>query len=193
MANSKKGGRLQLILIAAVFFGPFILAWLLYDPEQTRTATSSTAHGELIEPVKLVPDENLTVAREDQDSPYPGLWTVVHVGDGECTDACQQALYKTRQVRKALGKEDRRVQRFFLLTDDSPLAQNVQQEHPALKVFSAETLLTTDFLAAITPYDQQDIFLVDPLGNLIMRFTPNIGMKDIHKDLKKLLKVSQIG
>ena len=193
MTTSKKGGRLQLMLIAAVFFGPFILAWLLYDPEQTRNATSSTAHGELIEPVMLVADENLTVAREDQDSPYPGLWTVVHVGDGECAEACQQALYKTRQVRKALGKEDRRVQRFFLLTDDSPLSEAMRREHPGLSIYDAQQPLTTDFLAAVAAYDQQDIFLVDPLGNLMMRFTPNIGMKDIHKDLKKLLKVSQIG
>jgi hypothetical protein len=193
MAKTNKSGRLQLLLIAAVFFGPFFLAWLIYDPEETRLATDSTAHGELIEPVKLVTDEDLAVPREEQDSPYPGLWTIVHVGDGECDLTCEQSLYKTRQVRKALGKEDRRVQRFFLLTDASPLAQNMREEHPGLRIFVAGSDINSEFMAAIAPYDQDDIFLVDPLGNLIMRFTPNIGMKDIHKDLKKLLRVSQIG
>ena len=193
MANLNKGGRLQLLLIAAVFLGPFFLAWVIYDPDETRMATSSTAHGELITPVKLVADTNLAVPREEQDSPYPGRWTIVHVGNGRCDQACTQSLYKTRQIRKALGKEDRRVQRFFLLTDATPLDPSIRQAHPGLSVFGANDALTDTFMSAIQPYGTGNIFLVDPLGNLMMRFTPDTGMKDIHKDLKKLLRVSQIG
>lgn len=190
---SERGtGRLQLLLIAAVFFGPVLLAWLLYDPGGVSPGRS-TAHGELITPVKLVADENLSVAREDQDSPYPGRWTLAHVGDGTCDERCVSSLYETRQVRKSLGKEDRRVQRIFFLTDDTPLAASVLEQHPGLLVFDVNDPLTDDFVAAIQQYDTQDVFLIDPLGNLIIRFTPNTGMKGMHQDLKKLLKISQIG
>ena len=191
--SEQRNGRLQLILVAAIFFGPALLAWLLYDPGGVSRPGSSTAHGELITPVKLVADANLSVPREEQDSPYPGLWTFVHVGSGDCDETCAKSLYETRQVRKALGKEDRRVQRLFFLTDETPLTASIAEQHPWLQIFAVSNPLTNDFIIAIEPYNTQNIFLIDPLGNLIMRFTPDTGMKDMHKDLKKLLKISQIG
>ena len=193
MANLNKGGRLQLILIGAVFLGPLLLAWLLYDPDGDWLPDSTTAHGELIAPVRLVPDANLGMPREEQDSPYPGFWTIVHVGDGACNETCANSLYKTRQIRSALGKEDRRVQRFFFLTGDTALDPAIAADHPGLKIYRANETLTAEFMTAIEPYDTRDIYLIDPLGNLIMRFTSGTGMKDIFKDLQKLLKISQIG
>jgi len=193
MTDRRRNGRLQLVLLAAIFFGPVILAWLLYNPTGSSLPVDTTAHGELIAAVKLVPDASLSVAREDQDSPYPGLWTLVHVGNGTCDEPCQKSLYETRQIRRSLGKEDRRVQRIFFLIGDTPFDTAIAEQHPALKIFASDQALTGEFIAAIEPYDTRDIFLIDPLGNLIMRFTPDTGMKGIHKDLKKLLKISQIG
>ncbi len=189
----RKTGRLQLLLLAAVFLGPVLLAWLLYDPGGSTQPGGSTAHGQLIAPVKLVPDANLQMAREEQDSPYPGRWTFVHVGNGACNKTCMKSLYETRQVRKSLGKEDKRIQRMFFLTDDTPLDTAIVEQHPGLVVFALDHSLTGEFIAAIKPYSSQDVFLVDPLGNLIMRFTSDTDMKGMHKDLKKLLKISHIG
>ena len=193
MSNLNKGGRLQLVLIGTVFLGPMLLAWLLYDRDGGWLPESSTAHGELITPVMLVPDANLKVPRVEQDSPYPGRWTIVHVGDGSCDETCANSLYKTRQIRKALGKEDARVQRIFFLTGNTPLNPAIIEHHPGIKIYAAGNTLADEFITAIEPYDNRDIFLIDPLGNLIMRFTPGTGMKDMFNDLKKLLKVSQIG
>jgi len=193
MSEPRKNGRLQLILIGAVFFGPLLLAWLLYNPDGGRPPSGTTAHGELITPVKLVPDANLRVPREEQDSPYPGRWTLVHVGDGTCGEPCAQSLYETRQVRKSLGKEDRRVQRIFFLTGDTPLDATIVEQHPGLKIFASGHTLTGEFIAAIEPYGTRNVFLIDPLGNLIMRFSLDTGMKNMHKDLTKLLRISKIG
>ncbi|MAF83703.1 MAG: hypothetical protein QGH93_09275 [Gammaproteobacteria bacterium] len=189
----KKTGRLQLLMLAAVFFGPALLAWLLYNPGGGTPPVGSTANGELITTVKLVPDANLQVPREQQNSPYPGRWTLVHVGDGACNEPCAISLYETRQVRQALGKDDQRVQRILFLLDDTPLNAAIVEQHPGLIVFPSDHLLASAFIAAIEPYSIQDVFLIDPLGNLIMRFTTDIGMKGMHKDLKKLLKISHIG
>ncbi len=186
-------GRLQLVLIAAVFFGPVMLAWLLYNPGGAPLRGNTTAHGELITPVKLVADTNLSVPREQQDSPYPGRWTLVHVGEGACDERCVTSLYETRQVRQALGKENQRVQRFYFLLDDTPLDATMAAEHQDLQIFAANLALTNEFFAAIEPFDTHSVFLIDPLGNLIMRFAPDSGMKGMHQDLKKLLKISKIG
>jgi len=193
MTEQQKRGRLQLLLLAAVFFGPVLIAWLLYDPNGSRPAGESTANGELLTPVRLVPDANLRVAREDQDSPYPGRWTLVHTGEGACSETCREALYETRQVRKALGKEDRRVQRILFLASDAPLDPAVAHEHPGLLIFAADHALAREFVTAAAPEDAGDVYLVDPLGNLIMRFPTGTGMKGIHRDLKKLLTISHIG
>ena len=191
--SEQRKGRLQLVLVIAIFFGPVLLAWLLYEPGGGLQPGNTTAHGELITPVKLVPDANLSVPRDQQNSPYPGRWTLVHVGNGPCDDDCATSLYETRQVRKSLGKDDKRVQRIFFLLDDAPLNMMIVEQHPDLKVYTANDMLTREFIAAIGSYDTRNVFLVDPLGNLIMRFAPDTGMKGMHKDLKKLLKISQIG
>lgn len=193
MIEQQKRGRLQLVLLAAVFFGPILIAWLLYDPSGNTPTGETTANGELLTPVPLVPDANLRVAREDQDSPYPGRWTLVHTGADACAASCRQALYETRQVRKALGKEDRRVQRILFLDSTAPLDPAVTAEHPGLLVFAADGALAQEFLAAATPDNAGDVYLIDPLGNLIMRFPADLSMKGIHRDLKKLLAISHIG
>jgi len=189
----QRNGRLQLVLIAAVFFGPLMLAWLLYDPGSAAPRGSTTAHGELIAVVKLVPDANLGVPREQQNSPYPGRWTLVHVGNGICDERCSTSLYETRQVRKSLGKADQRVQRIYFLLDGTSLDAATAEQHPGLQVFAPNHTLTGEFVAAIKPFDTRSVFLVDPLGNLMMRFAPDTDMKDMPQDLKKLLKISKIG
>ena len=193
MADPRNRGRLQLLLIAAVFIGPMVAAWLLYDPEGGWAPSGSTHHGELLAPVTLVTDEDLSVPRDEQDSPYPGLWSLVQVGSGACDEYCSRSLYETRQVRRALGKEDTRVQRIMFITDDLPLRDNVAEQHTGLLLFAADSEYTTQFLAAVELQNPNDVYLVDPLGNLIMRFPAGTPMKDIHRDLKKLLSISQIG
>ncbi len=193
MSDQRKKGRRQLILLVTIFFGPMILAWLLYSTGIGFPSAPSTEHGVLITPVKLVSDTNLSVPREEQDSPYPGRWTLALAADGACNQLCEQLLYEIRQVRVALGKEDRRVQRILFLTSDTPLNAAVLAKHPGLQVLAPENTLTGEFIAAIEPYGTSNVFLIDPLGNLIMYFTPDTGMKGLHKDLKKLLAISQIG
>jgi len=193
MSEKNKQGRLQLVLLATVFFGPLILAWLFYGLGIDLSTGRSTAHGILIPPVKLVDDASLSLPREEQDSPYPGRWTLALALDGACNNLCEKLLYETRQVRVALGKEDRRVQRIVFLTGDTPLGATVLAKHPGVRVFPADSELAGEFFAAIEPYGTGNVFLIDPLGNLIMRFTADTSMKDMHKDLHKLLTISQIG
>jgi len=193
MSEQNRKGRLQLVLLMTVFFGPLILAWLVYSLDIDLSAGHSTAHGILITPVKLVDDASLSIPREEQGSPYPGRWTLALALDGACDNLCEKLLYETRQVRVALGKEDRRVQRLVFLTGHTPLNATVLAKHPGVRVFSPDSALAGQFFAAIEPYGTDNVFLIDPLGNLIMRFTADTSMKDMHKDLHKLLTISQIG
>ena len=43
------------------------------------------------------------------------------------------------------------------------------------------------------PIEAQRLYIIDPLGNLMMSYPPDINPRGIMKDLKKLLKFSRIG
>ena len=108
-------------------------------------------------------------------------------------DLTKGQLRQLTALRKSLGKEDKRVQRIIFLTGNTPLDATLVEQHPGLTIFAADHTLTGEFIAAIESYGTGNVFLVDPLGNLIMRFPVETGMKGIHEDLKKLLKISRIG
>jgi hypothetical protein len=118
---------------------------------------------------------------------------MVHVGGAAACDAdCAQQLYLTRQVRIAQGKEQSRIERLWVLTDPTSPDPALLREHPGLFVWRPDDAVFADQF----PADQDrsaHIYLVDPLGNLMMRFPAAVDPKRMMKDLKLLLKASQIG
>jgi hypothetical protein len=115
------------------------------------------------------------------------------VDELECGVLCKEVLRETRQIRRALGRDRDRVQRLFYLDGSEPDMKFFTDEHPELIVLQPESPAGQELLAAIGGRESGDIFLADPLGNLIMRFPSGTGMRGIHKDLKLLLKISRIG
>jgi hypothetical protein len=180
-------------LVALVFFGPVIAATLMYFlGGATWRPSGSTARGELFATPRQLPVGPI-VLPDGQAADFGGKWTLVYVGRGDCDDACKQALYRTRQVRRALGKEMGRVQRLFLSTGGVPATGFMATEHPGMLVLP-EGLATRELvLTALGSFAEGDVFVVDPLGNLVLRFPAGMPMKDMHHDIELLLKASQIG
>lgn len=184
---SKRRARLGIILVFLAFFGPLGFAtWLYFSGWQP---SGTVNHGELMVPPGDVSDVALkTVAGAPlADVALTGLWSMVVVVSGTCAEECETNLYNTRQVRLALGKDRGRVQRFLLLNNGGPATDNGQwaDQHPDLTV---ATLPESDFLA-----QPGYVLLVDPLGNMMMRYAPGYESKGILEDLKRLLKLSEIG
>lgn len=196
------GNRRTLWILLAVFFVPWLLGTGLYFYlTETGIRPETTSKGTLIDPARPLEDVGLTtvdgepVRLED----LKGRWTLVHIASSACEDPCPKNLYHMRQVRIALNKDIDRVQRLLVLTDTDrleTLRPLLEREYPQMKTATgtdqALSRFTHQFLE--TGSGREDwVFLVDPLGNLMMGFPPDLDPRGMLKDLKKLLKYSQIG
>lgn len=187
--------RLLVIVVFAMFLIPFLTAWFLTYLDWQPAGT--TNHGSLIEPVRLVTSDGLVGT--DQGAPiddfFRGKWTLVFVGRPPCDADCQSALYTVRQVRLALGKDMGRVQRLYVLTESNQDGGDAfLASHPGLQVVSANRdWLKTFSLSEEQAAPDQRIFVVDPLGYLMMHYAATAEPEGILKDLKRLLKASRAG
>jgi len=190
MTDSRHAGKLKLLLIALVFLGPLVLSFVLYYFVDDWRPVGSTENGILLTPV-LLPDGPLLPV--DSSPRFRDKWTLVAVGYGQCDDICQKMLYESRQIRRSLGKEMSRVQRIFIINRMLPALDSLQSEHPDLIIVTELSDSAAGFLDAAGNSNPGDIYLVDPIGNLMMRFPTSTGMKGIKEDLVHLLKASRIG
>jgi cytochrome oxidase Cu insertion factor (SCO1/SenC/PrrC family) len=170
--------------LAAVFLLPLLLAFVMYYGNTWRPA-ARTNHGELLNPVRqLPPTANL----------FKDKWTLVYVGNGACDEVCRRSLYFMRQTRLSLNNEMSRVERVFLATGACCDRQFLEREHAGLIVVDATTPELRTLLNVFPPTDQKySLFIVDPLGNLVMRYDTRDDPKGLLTDLKKLLRLSHIG
>lgn len=181
-------------LLAAMFFGPLAVAWLLYFDTGWRPG-GTTNHGELVVPPIPLPQVPLpTPAGDRLDADFlHGSWTLLYVGRGPCEAACRQALQGSRQARLALGRLMDRVQRVYLYAGAAPDAGFLAAEHPELVAASVAGPEGAALLEALPSSGEAGFWLVDPLGNAMMRYRPDADPEGMLKDLKKLLRVSRIG
>jgi hypothetical protein len=181
------------LLLALLFFGPLIAATLLYTfGGPAFRPTGSVAHGELLAEPPTLPDGDF-VARDGTRFALRHTWSLIEVTAGDCAADCQAALYRTRQVRRALGREMSRVQRLLVPRGTLPPADWLAREHPGVLVVDQGTPARAVLDAALGSAAPGAVFIADPLGNVILRFPAGTAMKDMHKDLALLLKASRIG
>lgn len=184
-----RGGQLQISIIALVFFGPLILATWMYMTGQL-TPSGYTNHGALLEPV-------VNLAETQPESPLlaqtDAPWRLVYMNEDLCDAACSEALHRLRQTRLMLGNDMDRVGRIFLHGESLPDKVLLDDQHRGLITISDKGL--AELLEARRPKTQAPggIYLVDPLDNLIMYFSPEIDPGDMVDDLKHLLELSRIG
>lgn len=131
---------------------------------------------------------------------FPGKWYILQLAGEECADRCLERRHELRQVHVALGKEMSRVNRLLLREQGSSemvdLQQTKTEEPPLLIAYGNLDAIRSHFgqIDGLKGMElHQLFFLVDPLGNVMMYYTPANSGKDLLKDLKKLLKASQIG
>lgn len=199
--NAVRRGRRQLLLLAALFFVPLAIAfWMYYGPTGWRPS-GNASKGDLIDPARPLAALALETASGGKTTPdfLRGKWSLVYVGDGLCDDRCRKALYLTRQSRIALNKDMDRVQRVFLVTGRCCDRGFLAQEHPDLIVARVDDDASAALLGPFPTYggvplaDAGRIFIVDPLGNLLMSYAPTAPDKALLTDMKKLLRLSHIG
>ena len=191
MAAQETGrGRVQLLLIAAVFLGPLALAAWLYFAGENLTPAGRTNNGALLQPIAnlkdAVPDSPL-YAHSD------GYWVLLYANDAPCFDACEHSLFTLRQSRLMLGKEMDRLVRVFLHGDTVPDTVLLADEHKGLVALNDSTLKELLDNKKPTELEAGGYYLVDPLGNLVMYFRPDIDPGAMVEDINHVLELSRIG
>jgi hypothetical protein len=173
MQDPRARGRRTLLVLAALFFTPVIVAFALYYGQVWRPA-GSASKGVLIQPARTLAVAGLREldGRAAPDSVLAGKWSLIYIGDGACDAACRQALVFGRQSRLALNNEMTRVQRLFLVTRNCCDNAYLAAEHPGLVTLDASSPEAREMLAQFPPDRANTLFIVDPLGNLMMRHAP---------------------
>lgn len=179
--------------LAALFLLPLVASFLMYFGGYRPQGQSS--YGELIDPPRPLPAITLPrMEGEPARVPAPGQWLLVYVGDGACGGECRRALYVMRQTRLALNQNMARVDRALLATRGCCDAAFLSGEHPGLEVLDATGATAQPLLEALPDAQAGSfIYVVDPLGNLVMRHDAASDPRGLLADLKKLLKLSRIG
>lgn len=188
--TQRRKARRYLLAIFAVCAAPFVLGTLAYYFFPTSARTN---YGELITP-QLLPAVALRTIDGEQVllSSLRGKWVMVQWNEGHCAESCERKLYNMRQTRLAQGADAERLERLWLVLD----AQAPDVPVPALTEGMIIARADDPVLRAAFPAPRdvrEHIYLIDPLGNLMMRFPSDADPKKIIKDLQRLLKVSRIG
>ena len=195
--------RRSLIGLALLFFAPLGLSFYLYYSPAGWRPGNRVNHGDLIDPPRPLPDLMLPIAHGPAGPGKSGLalrgkWTLVYVGAGNCSALCRSQLYETRQVRIALNRDMDRVQRVFIALDECCDWRFLDAQHPDL-VTVRETAAAVPWLGLLPSFDgiapaaADRIYLIDPLGNLMMSYAPGAQPKGLLTDLKRLLGLSHVG
>lgn len=191
------GSRGKVYVLIALFFAPLLLAFLLYYGTDGWRPAGSTNHGDLITPARPLPAVALQTPEgtELKLSALHGKWTLVYIGAGQCDARCREALLLMRQARLALNDDMTRVQRLFVAAGECCDKTYLDAEHAGLMIARAsDRSFMTTFRRDATPVEHAGrIYIVDPLGNLMMSYEPDATPKGLLEDLKKLLKLSRIG
>lgn len=179
----RRRGRLQLLLILAVAVGPMVLATVMYK-FQFWVPDGRSYHGQMIG--NGMHREQLGVQADEQ------RWQLLVTAPAECTRQCQQLVYLARQIQVGLGRDASRAS--HALASAEPLATEYQallsREYPRLQRLG----LDIDRYRSQTPGLQEpQLWIIDPHGNLVLRYDATVKGKDLLNDMRHLLKLSNIG
>jgi peroxiredoxin len=202
--TQQQKGRWKLLLVLAVCAAPMIFSYLTYYVIKPQGRTN---FGTLIDPrehpIPALQATTLDAQPASLDA-WKGQWIMLKVGPGACAKDCMDQLFALQQLRSMQGKDMERIERVWLVTDSEPLDTTLIRQLDGVHMLRAPAGMVAKWLPVEPGANPADtIYLIDPLGNLMMRF-PKVPADasepqqvqhyaKIKKDIAKLLKASAIG
>lgn len=194
-ARRRLSGRWKMLALMLVCAAPVIASYLMFyvvRPEGRKN------YGELIQPARTLP---AVQARLLDGTPYAlpalqGQWLLVSVAGGACDEACQKRIYWTRQLREVMGRDKDRIERIWMVMDDVPVdAKLIPQVHAPLndaQALRVDAATLAAWLPATVPSQkiQDHLYVVDPYGNLMLRWPADIDAAKAKRDIHNLLRAS---
>lgn len=192
-ARRSVGGRWKMLVVLLICAAPVVASYFTYyvvRPEGRRN------FGELINPQRPLPDQ-VGISMTGQAGnlrALKGQWLLLSVAGGACDEVCRRNLYLQRQLRESLGKDKDRLDWVWLIPDDVPVPDKLL---PALKDATVLHVPVAGLSGWLTPAEGHQIaehlYLVDPLGNWMMRFPANLDLSSaarVKRDLERLMRAS---
>ncbi|MYM21682.1 redoxin domain-containing protein [Duganella sp. FT135W] len=202
--KQQQRSRWKLFAVLAVCASPLIASYFTYYVVKPKGGV--TNYGALIDPRNYpIPAMASTTldGKPAKLEDFKGKWIMLKVGPSDCQQDCQDQLFAMRQLRTMQGKEMERIERVWLITDDQPLETMLLRVNDGTRMLRAPAAVLEKWLpleeGVAADRASDHVYLIDPLGNLMMRFPKGAVSSDIEKvkrvqkDIAKLLKASAIG
>lgn len=195
LAQQRTSGRLRMLLIMAICAAPVVASYTLYYG--VRPTGGATAYSTLVQPTVPMPAVSATPL--DGSAPLPlrslaGPWLLVAVDSGACAAACEKRLYLQRQLRESLGKEKDRLDWVWLLSDDAAVPEALRAGVSTARVLRVDPQALAGWLQPEAGQAlQEHLYVVDPMGNWMMRFPPNMdaaAAARAKRDIERLLRAA---
>ena len=189
----RRRARWKLLLLLLVCVSPVVASYFTYyvvRPEGRRN------FGTLVQPQRPMPDLATTAPQGHSGSlrSLRDQWLLVSVAPARCDERCQNHLYLQRQMRESLGKEKDRLDWVWLVTDGAPLPKALEPGLQQATVLRVDAAALAQWLEPEAGHALSDhLYLVDPMGNWMMRFPPGLDTAAAAKakrDLERLLRAS---
>ncbi len=186
--------RLKLIFIAGMFALPVISAWLIFNNPQWLEGGETKNYGELIQPVITSDLTEYVLDGDEKDlSDLKGRWVLLHIDmDAQCLELCEKTVHLIHQLHVLLNKDAKRLKRVYLNNSLGDITPFLSQA-PDLYIFQWNDQLLEELKSKVGDLADDDVLLMDPLVNIMMKYSKDADPYGIQKDLKHLFKASQIG
>jgi hypothetical protein len=193
-SKQQKGGRWKLFLVVAICAAPVIASYFTYYVIKPEGRTN---YGTLLDP-RNFPMPQLGASTLDGKpialDAYKGKWLMLQVDAADCQESCKTKLLDMRQLRLMQGREMDRIERVWLITDDKPVDTILMREYDGTRMLRAKRDALNSWLPVEPGSTVADhIYVIDPVGNLMLRFPKNPDPYKMKKDIYKLLTASSIG
>ena len=182
MAELETRSHAQLILLFGIAALSLIGAYVLFVTAREGGVWATTNQGRFIQPSMTVDEVALTDGQGRRFATN-ALWWVWVVEPGACRQQCQRALKQIRQLHVLLNKDAVRIRRAFLTSADRlPASEQLLEQFPQLVRLTGSVNRLS-----------RGVYIVDPIGNLVLWYPLDEAGSPVLDDMKRLLKVSQIG
>jgi peroxiredoxin len=192
--QQRKRGRWMLWLVLLVCASPIIASYFtFYVIKPEKRSNYGTLIDQRAHPIPAMATTTLD-GKPAALAQFKGKWIMLMAAPGACDEACHKQLFTMRQLRTMQGKEMARIERVWLITDREPLDTMVIREYDGTHMLRADAAAVANWLPVDPGTGVSDhIYMIDPLGHLMMRFPKDPEPRKVHKDINKLLKASSVG
>lgn len=205
--QNKPRSKTPLIIIMLMSLAPVIAALLVYFNPDWRPE-GSAAYGELVQPQRPMPSATALPLTTLDGKPFDlsslkGKWIMMAADGAACPDSCARKLYIVRNTHASQGKHVERLSRVWFITDDAQVPEKVLEAYKGTVMVRVNPVVLQQFLlggesGSMTPEQARNalaplIWVIDPLGNLILQYPSIADPEMFRKDIRKLLQNSRIG